>query len=120
METEAQGSPEAVLVMTTVHDEEQAISLARALVSRSLAACVTVQPRCRSVYSWKGEICEDEELMLLIKTRAENAGRIRELFATAHPYELPEMVVIDIAGGSDPYLAWVLEHSRSDAAEEGA
>lgn len=84
-------------------------ALARALVLEGLAACVNVLPGVTSVYRWQGEVCEDEEVTLLIKVAAVGVGRLADAIRGRHPYEQPEIVVLDVdTAASDPgYVAWV-------------
>ncbi|MBE0642970.1 MAG: divalent-cation tolerance protein CutA [Bacteroidetes bacterium] len=88
---------------------QEASALARALVEEHLAACCNVLPGIRSVYRWQGAVHEDEEHLLLCKTRRslfeQLAARVREL----HSYELPEIICTDITDGSAPYLNWIDE-----------
>jgi periplasmic divalent cation tolerance protein len=85
--------------------------IARALLDRHLVACVNMTP-VRSWYRWKGEFCDDEEHLLIMKTRKENAeAAIREL-KVLHPYEVPEIIVLPVTGGHQPYLAWVHEETQ--------
>jgi periplasmic divalent cation tolerance protein len=98
-----------VVAFSTVGRAEDAERIARALVERRLAACVNVLPGVVSVYRWKGDICRDTELMLVIKTRAERLPALREALLSLHPYELPELVALTIESGHPPYLAWVDE-----------
>ncbi len=98
-----------VIALSTVGSAEDADRLARALVERGLAACVNVVPGVVSHYRWKGALCRDEERLLVIKTRAERMGPLRAAIAELHPYELPELVVLRISGGSEAYLAWLDE-----------
>jgi periplasmic divalent cation tolerance protein len=88
---------------------EVAPKLARALVDEKLAACVNVLPGARSVYSWKGETCDDAESVLLIKTTAECAADLARRLVELHPYEVPELVAIELLGGegNPEYLAWL-------------
>lgn len=99
----------AIVVVTTVGDEQEALTIGREMVARRHAACVNVMPGVRSVYRWKGKICRDGEFMLLIKTLADEydavAGVIREL----HSYELPEILSFPIAQGDERFLAWIRE-----------
>jgi len=83
--------------------------LARTLVDERLAACVNVVPGVRSVYSWKGETCDDAESILLIKTRAACAADLAVRLRELHPYEVPELVAIEIRDGegNPDYLAWI-------------
>ena len=95
------------VVLVTAPGVEVARSLAHALVGARLAACANLVPGVRSVYRWEGEVQEDEEVLLVLKTRADRgvelASRIREL----HPYDLPEVLELPVVGGSAAYLDWV-------------
>jgi periplasmic divalent cation tolerance protein len=100
---------ERIVALSTVGAAEDAERIARALVERRLAACVNVVPKVVSVYRWKGEIRRDEEMLLVIKTRRERLGALRDALVGLHPYELPELVALPIEAGHEPYLAWVDE-----------
>ncbi len=99
--------PPAILVMTTLPDQDSALSLGRELVEARLAACVNVLPPCRSIYRWQGELHEDGETPVFIKTAAGNYGRVEDFIRTRHPYALPELVAMDITQGLTGYLAWL-------------
>jgi periplasmic divalent cation tolerance protein len=103
---------EHVVVLSTVGTAEDAARIARALVERRLAACVNVVPAVRSIYRWKGRVEEDEERMLVIKTRSDRSAALREALVALHPYELPEAIVLPIEAGHAPYLAWIDESVR--------
>ena len=96
-----------VVALSTVGSAEDAERLARALVERRLAACVNVVPGVVSHYRWRGALQRDAEHLLVIKTRAGRLGALRAAFSELHPYELPELVALGIAGGSDAYLRWL-------------
>jgi periplasmic divalent cation tolerance protein len=98
---------ERIVALSTVATPEDAERIARALVERRLAACVNVVPKVVSVYRWKGEICRDEELLLVVKTRRERLDALREAVVGLHPYEVPELVALPIEAGHEPYLAWL-------------
>jgi periplasmic divalent cation tolerance protein len=100
---------EHVVVLSTVATAEDAARVARALVERRLAACVNVVPAVRSIYRWKGKVEEDEERLLVIKTRRDRVEALREALVALHPYELPEAIVLPIEAGHAPYLAWLDE-----------
>lgn len=97
----------AIVVVTTVGTEEQAYLIAREIVARRQAACVNVVPGIRSIYRWKGKICKDGELLLLIKTLEDEfegvAATIREL----HSYELPEILSFGVGRGEQNFLDWI-------------
>lgn len=87
--------------------QDQADSLAQALIESRVAACVNVVPHIASTYRWRGEVCRDDEALLLIKTTADRFEALRAAVLARHPYELPEVIAVDIAAGSRPYLEWI-------------
>ncbi len=103
------------LITITVGSSEEALTIARALVEERLVACVQILPRIRSIYRWKGQVCDEEEHLLLMKTRSELfpivQNRIREL----HSYEVPEIVSFPVTAGLPEYLAWVIENTKESA-----
>lgn len=98
---------ERVLVLSTVGSLEEGERIARGLVERGLCACVNIVPGLVSVYRWKGAIERENELLLIIKTRAERFEAVREALVAMHPYELPEAIALPIEAGHAPYLAWL-------------
>ena len=110
----------AIVVVTTVGTEEQANLVAEELVARRNSCCVNILPVHRSVYRWKGEICDDSEYMLVIKTLDEQYDKVEATIRELHSYELPEILAFDIAKGEATFLSWVsgcVGDSRSDAEE---
>ena len=81
--------------------------LARALIEARVAACVNVLPAVTSVYRWKDEVHHDHEAMLMIKTTAAAFDALEREVLARHPYELPEIIAVDIAAGHAPYLDWI-------------
>lgn len=110
--------PDAVIVLTTWPASGDAAALAATLVGERLAACVNVLPEMESVYSWKGQVERDRECQLLIKTSAARLDALRQRLLALHPYEVPEFLVLPVAGGSDAYLGW-LHAAVADAAKGG-
>jgi len=98
-----------VLVLTTVPDDERAEVIARTLVVERLAACVNLHGPMTSVYRWKGAIERDAERQVIIKTTRERLAALEARLTALHPYELPELIVLSVEGGSAAYLAWVSE-----------
>lgn len=93
---------------------EAAPGLARALVERRLAACVNIVPGVRSIYRWKGEVVEDSESTLLVKTAADAVEALRAALIELHPYQVPEVVVLDVDSNAShaPYVDWVRAATR--------
>jgi len=98
---------DAILALCTAPDAETAAKLGRALVSEHLAACVNVIPGLRSFYEWEGEVQDDEEVQLFIKTRASRTAELRARLSELHPYDVPEILFLTIRGGSEEYLDWL-------------
>jgi len=98
---------EVVLVLVTVDSEETGLKIARSLVAERLAACVNIVPGLRSIYRWQGQVEDDSELLLLIKTRQALIEPLRARVTQLHPYDLPEVAALAISGGSEDYLDWV-------------
>jgi periplasmic divalent cation tolerance protein len=96
------------VVFVTVANEGEAQSIALTLVEDSLAACVGMIPQ-KSIYSWKGKIVEDTEVLLIIKTKNELFKGLKEAILKAHSYEVPEVIRIEIQEGHQPYLQWIEE-----------
>ena len=97
----------AVVVHCSCPDAEVATRIARALVEERLAACVQTIPAVASTYRWQGEIRTDTEALLLIKTARTRIDALKARIAELHPYEVPELVVLDVADGAPAYLAWL-------------
>lgn len=91
---------------------EQAEALARELVAQQLAACVSLLPGMQSVYRWQGAVEQAEETLLLIKHPAAQFEALKQAVLRAHPYELPELLMVPVSGGHGPYLEWVLASCR--------
>ena len=104
---------DVVLVLTTIAAEADGAALARALVDERLAACVNVLPAMTSVYRWKGQVEQDREQQVIIKTTRDRLAALEARVRDLHSYELPEFLVIAAGGGSEAYLAWVRESIRS-------
>jgi len=100
-------------VVTTVASLADAQRLARTLLERRLAACVQIEPGLLSRYVWNGELCEETELRLTIKTVPDRASALEALFAEHHPYELPQFLATEMQA-SAAYAAWVSESVAVD------
>ena len=104
---------DCLIVLCTCPDEASAARIADTLVGERLAACVNRIGGVQSTYRWKGEIQHDAESLLVIKTVRERFNALRERILALHPYELPEIIAVDIASGHTPYLDWIAEQTAS-------
>ena len=102
-----------VEIQITCGDPAEADALADGLVEGRLAACVQQVP-IRSTYRWQGAVEHDDEILLLVKTRAEAYGAVEAHVRAHHSYDLPAITCLPIAG-SDDYLAWIATETRPDA-----
>jgi periplasmic divalent cation tolerance protein len=107
----ASTDPSAVIVLTTLAAGADAAALARTLVTEQLAACVNILPVMTSVYRWKGSIEEEQERQLIIKTTRARLAALEARLRQIHPYDVPEFLVLAVAGGSDAYLQWLVENT---------
>ncbi len=105
--------PEFALVLTTVCSPAEAGAIARTMVERRLAACVNIIAPVTSVFRWDGEIREEQERILLLKTRTELLPALQEAVLAMHSYDCPEIVEIPVAGGFRGYLDWVRKETAT-------
>ena len=105
----------ALACLCTCPDAATAARIAAALVEERLAACVNVLPGVESVYRWQGRVERASEVLLLIKSTRERLPALTARVVELHPYELPELVAVDIAGGLPGYLAWIADATRPGA-----
>lgn len=105
--------PDCLLCLTTCPDAKNAEQMARILVEERLAACVNRVPGVVSTYRWQGQIQNDAEVMLLIKTTRERFTGLRERLLQLSPYTTPELIALDITGGSPAYLDWIAREAAT-------
>ena len=103
-----------IVVLTTAPNPEEAKNLARKIVEARLAACVQVLSEMKSFYFWKGEIQNEREHLLLIKTLDENFDELKEFIQTNHSYDVPEIVALAAQDVSESYLGWMKNYISGD------
>lgn len=111
------------LMMTSVGTEQQAVEISEELIARRLATCINIVPCLRSIYRWKGKVCEDSEYLLLIKTPARLFEAVSDAIRELHSYELPEILSLPIDHAEHTFHSWVLrmvEPAETDADDEQA
>ena len=104
---------EEIVVLVTVSSEGEAASLSRILVKNGLAACVNIIPGVRSVYKWDGKIAEEQEFLLLAKTVKQAFDPLVSLVKANHSYTVPEIIALPIQLGSEEYLTWIRDTTKS-------
>jgi len=103
---------DALLVFTTLPTADKAAEIAKVLVEEKLVACVNVLPAVRSIYRWQGKLHDENEVLVLLKTRAEHLERLKLRLLEVHPYELPEVLAVPIESGYQPYLEWLAGETK--------
>jgi periplasmic divalent cation tolerance protein len=99
---------EHIVVLITAPSKEVGTEIAHALLEQKLAACVNIVSPINSLYTWKGETCSDEEVLLFVKTKAAIFGdKFVPAVQAVHPYDVPEIIALPIIMGSKSYLDWI-------------
>ncbi|MGW9350892.1 divalent cation tolerance protein [Nocardiopsis flavescens] len=112
-------TPGTVRVETTVDTREGAERLADSAVGRRLAACAQVGGPVTSHYRWEGEVHRDQEWTVVFKTALDRLDDLTAHLVAEHPYDVPEVVAVPVAGGNPAYLAWVRDETRGAPGADG-
>ncbi len=102
-----------IVVYCTVPDKKIAKNITKILMKHKLAACVSMIENVKSVFSWDGEVCEEKEILMMIKTRRANYGKIKLVIEDMHPYTVPEVIALPIVDCSEDYLKWLVKETES-------
>jgi periplasmic divalent cation tolerance protein len=103
------------VVLTTVPDAATGEHLVRRLLEERLVACGNMVPGVISLFRWEGAVSREQELLVVLKTRAESVGALFARVEELHPYDVPELVEIPVAGVSEAYCRWVLDRTEGRA-----
>ena len=98
---------DAIVVLTTVATADEAVALVRTLLDRRLVACGTLLPGARSLYRWEGKVADEQEVVVLLKTRSARLDSLRVAFGELHPYKVPELLAVPVEAGLEKYLQWI-------------
>ncbi len=102
-------SEEFTVALSTFPDEETAKRIARELVENALVACANIVPSITSIYFWKDNVEESTEVLGIFKTTAARFAEFQTRLHALHPYDVPEIIRLNIAEGSPEYLRWIGE-----------
>ncbi|MEL6652066.1 MAG: divalent-cation tolerance protein CutA [Bacteroidota bacterium] len=103
---------EAITIYITCPNLESAQQIGRAMVEQRLAACANILEGMRSIYWWEGALAEDQEVVLLLKTRATFGERLKAAVKQLHPYEVPCIVAWPIVMAEESYLSWIKQETK--------
>ena len=98
---------DALVVLTTLANEADARALVTALVAARLVACGTLLPGARSIYRWEGQMKEEAEVVVLLKTDGSKWEALCAAVRERHPYQVPELLALPVEGGLERYLSWL-------------
>jgi periplasmic divalent cation tolerance protein len=101
------GPSDFVVVLVTTASAEEARRIGRTLVEERLAGCVNVLGPIRSIYRWQEAVEEADEHLLVVKARATDLPALGERVRALHSYDVPEVLALPVAAGSEDYLTWL-------------
>ena len=96
-----------IIVFITASKEDEAVTIAKALVEEKLAGCVNIIRNLRSIYRWKGNIEDDKEVLMIAKTKKKLFKALEKKVKELHSYSVPEIIAMPITEGSKDYLKWL-------------
>ncbi len=103
-----------VVILITAPTQGEAKSIGRCLVEKGLAACANIVPGIQSLFIWDGKFCQEEEILIIVKSTREKTKEIIDVVKEKHSYDVPEIIVLPIADGSKDYLNWLQESISSN------
>lgn len=102
-----------IVIYCTVPNKKIAKDITKILMKHKLAACVSMIDNVKSVFSWDGEVCEEKEILMMIKTRRTNYGKVKLVIEDLHSYSIPEIIALPIVDCSEDYLKWLVKETES-------
>ncbi|MGB9891215.1 divalent-cation tolerance protein CutA [Thermodesulfovibrio yellowstonii] len=101
-----------IVVLITAPNEDEAVKISKILVEEKLAACVNILKDIRSIYFWQGKIEDEQEVLMIVKTKSELFEELEKKVKSLHSYTVPEIIGIKIKKGSESYLNWIIEVTK--------
>lgn len=101
-----------IVIYCTVPNKKEGRDIAKALIEKNLAACINIIDKIDSIFSWDGEMMEEKEAMMIIKTRKELFGKISHRIQEMHSYNVPEVIAMPIVGADETYLKWIAHETE--------
>ena len=101
-----------IVVFVTTSSDEEATALGKLLVERRLVACINIHPKIKSMFQWEGKITEEEECLMILKTRKSLFKDLEQTIIVNHSYDVPEIIALPIVVGSQPYMSWIHDMTK--------
>ncbi len=101
-----------IVIYCTVPNKKIAKNITKIIMKHKLAACVSMIDKVQSVFSWDGEVCQEKEVLMMIKTRRSNYGKIKLVIEDLHTYTVPEIIALPIVDCSEDYLKWLIKETE--------
>ncbi|MFM2586876.1 divalent-cation tolerance protein CutA [Vibrio sp. TBV020] len=99
------------IVLTTTNTDANRKVIIEQILQRGLAACIQTMP-IESHYVWKDEVCTDQEILLIMKTKKACYAELEQVIVEHHSYDVPQVVQVPFTEGFNPYLAWIEQNTR--------
>ncbi len=98
---------EFIVIYCTVPNKKEGKDIAKALIEHDLIACATLIDKVESIFSWDGEMMEEKEALMIIKTKRELFEKVNHIIQKMHSYNVPEVVAIPVIEADETYLKWI-------------
>ncbi len=105
---------DVLVVLITVASREEAERIARRLIDDRLAACVNIVPQVRSLFVWEQKLSQEDEVLLVVKSRRACFQQLADTVKQLHSYSVPEIIALPVVMGSSDYLRWVSDSTKQD------
>lgn len=105
---------EFIVIYCTVPNKKEGKEIAKALVEKKLAACVNIVDKIESIFSWDGELCEEHEALMIIKTKQILFDKVNALIQGLHSYNVPEVIALPMVEADGNYLKWIEHETRPE------
>lgn len=102
---------DSIVVFITTSSIEEAKKIGNSLVNESLAACTNIVSPVQSIFMWKGDLCDESEILIIAKTRLDLFDKLQLKVKELHSYEVPEIIALPIIEGNDEYLKWIKDET---------
>ncbi|GAB4232517.1 MAG: divalent-cation tolerance protein CutA [Methyloligellaceae bacterium] len=115
MEDDVEDRDAVILLYTTLASADEAKALAHALIGKRLAACANISAPMTAVYEWEGEVREEAEVAMLLKSRAALQEDLLAEARRLHPYETPALIILHPAAADAAFCDWIIQQTATDS-----